>query len=143
MVRDGRLYPSLLSKEERQEQIRKGHTKSFQRSVEIEEGNLIAKRTGKPAMGKPHITWYVACMDEILAELRTKDEAIERCKNICMDGRKYPAMQRLNFGFYEYTAPREYVGSTPTLWIGTKENLLANGFDAQLDEWQREAVMPD
>lgn len=83
------------------------------------------------------IRWYVASMDEIVAEFDTLEKAVEECQFMTMDGRKHPAVRKLGIGLYEYTASRNYEGRVSQYCIGTRESLIAEGYDLQVDEWEK------
>lgn len=86
--------------------------------------------------------WYVASMDEMKAGEMTLEHAILECMNITDDGRKYVSgtfpwfVKKVFPGFYTYSAPPNRCNST--LFIGTKENMIKQGFEEHLTLWEEE-----
>lgn len=137
---------SLEDKRERRVQRRQEKVARFERYLYLERVNKNLPESEKVInSGNIEVKWYIACMDQFHdGNIESLEKAIHSCMDITDDGRKYwPVVgaplpwfvKKIRTGFYDYEGhPGTRYG---TLWIGTRENFLEQGFGELLTIWEK------
>jgi hypothetical protein len=86
------------------------------------------------------LKWSVADIDDgILGTFHTKREALQFCRDKCLDDRKYAGWRRIYPGLYEYNSPRSFsTDRIDTYCVGTREALIKEAFDECLEAFEQD-----